>query len=287
MAGCMVAICVSNRLEAAGQVFGDDARMKGGQDFGAGKIGQITGPARRAGFFQAAIFVLGDAKDDNAVAGFSRHKNQAVRYKRALSACVAPWTATQDVAIDLDGDGAAEQLDADDDAQGIFFAEEDALETGERAALDADGLADADERPGLGRQAGSQDGLDIVDFGLRDGNGVAAEANDGGDAGGDEHGQAAVVIEAAEHKSGEQAAPRGIERHILFSPRLRSDRATASSCRGSTLRANHSSRGAMRGSDQRFNAAVQTRHWNFLAAAKPSSTATPRCSAPANRTGSR
>jgi hypothetical protein len=105
-----------------------------------------------------------------------------------------------------------------DDAQGIFFAEEDALETGERAALDADGLADADERPGLGRQAGSQDGLDIVDFGLRDGNGVAAEANDGGDAGGDEHGQAAVVIETAEHKSGEQAAPPGTDWHILFQP---------------------------------------------------------------------
>ena len=82
-----------DRLEAAGQVFGDGAGMKGGQDFGARKIGQITGPGGRAGFFQAAIFVLGDAKDDNAVAGFSRHKNQAVRYKRALSACVAPWTA--------------------------------------------------------------------------------------------------------------------------------------------------------------------------------------------------
>ncbi len=54
-----------DQLEAAGQVIDDGARMKGGQDFGAGKIGQITGPAGLAGFFQAAIFVLGDAKDDN------------------------------------------------------------------------------------------------------------------------------------------------------------------------------------------------------------------------------
>src|ERR1700733_6096245 len=82
-----------DQREATRQVFGERAGMKGGQDFGAGKVGQITGTAGLAGLFQAAIFVLAEAKDDDAVSDFRMHKDQAVRCKPAISACGAAWKA--------------------------------------------------------------------------------------------------------------------------------------------------------------------------------------------------
>jgi len=137
---------------------------------------------------------------------------------------------TDHLAVDLDGDGSLQQFQADDHAQGAFFTDQGALETGQRAVLDADRLADTNNGPGLRGEAGGQDGPDGDDFIFGDRGRKVSEAHDGGDARGDEHGKAALVIEAAEYIAGEQrklhgfgsigpAAPGTVKREkVLESP---------------------------------------------------------------------
>jgi len=72
-----------NHGEATGQPFAEgDAVLEEDQDFGAGKVGYITGAAGLAGFLQNAILILAEAKVDDAVADFGRHRIQVSFMRR-------------------------------------------------------------------------------------------------------------------------------------------------------------------------------------------------------------
>ena len=80
-----------NQSEATGQLFAErGAVLEEGQDFGAGKVGYITGAAGLARFLQNAILILAEAKVDDAVADFGRHRIQVSFMRQAEIATAVP-----------------------------------------------------------------------------------------------------------------------------------------------------------------------------------------------------
>ena len=88
------------------------------------------------------------------------------------------------VAVDFDGYGALKHGDGDDEAAAAFELLNLAFETGEGTVVEADAQTLAEKGPGLGGEAGTDDGADGGDFLFRDFGGSGAEAYDGHHAGG-------------------------------------------------------------------------------------------------------
>jgi hypothetical protein len=84
------------------------------------------------------------------------------------------------------------------------------VESGERAALDADRLTDVDDGPGLRGEAGGDDGLDSGDLIFGDGCRYVCKADDGRDARGAKDREAELIIEAAEYVSWEKRKLHGL-----------------------------------------------------------------------------
>ena len=79
------------------------------------------------------------------------------------------------IAIDFGGNGALEQLDADDDLPGLAEFDENALDATQRAGRDEDFLAEFEEGPGFDGETGTNHGLDGGDFASGNGRGRAAD----------------------------------------------------------------------------------------------------------------
>lgn len=75
------------------------------------------------------------------------------------------------VAVDFDGHGPAQQLHANHHPESVLFAEQDAFESGELAALNARLLPHAQVRPGLRGQSRRLNGPDPRDLVVRHGRG--------------------------------------------------------------------------------------------------------------------
>jgi hypothetical protein len=108
------------------------------------------------------------------------------------------------IAIDLDGYGTLQEGDGSDETEAVLEGDDDAFDTGEGAVLDADFLADGEERVGFDVPAEAQHGLDGEDLFVGDGGEKGAEGDDAGDAGGFEDGDAVGGMEAAEDVAGEE-----------------------------------------------------------------------------------
>jgi len=77
------------------------------------------------------------------------------------------------IAVDLGGDGTLEQIEGDDDAKGAFFgADDETLDAGEGAAVDADALAGTEVRPRHEEGLSGDEGSEIVNLTDRMGAGV-------------------------------------------------------------------------------------------------------------------
>lgn len=87
-------------------------------------------------------------------------------------------------AIDFDGDGALKEFDAQNEAPLTADLEEEALDAFEGAGADADAVSGAGEGVIGGGEAAGGESLEGYDFGIGDRGGPAAEADEGGDAGG-------------------------------------------------------------------------------------------------------
>jgi hypothetical protein len=87
-------------------------------------------------------------------------------------------------AIDFDGNGALKEFDAQNEAPLTADLEEETLDTLEGSGADADTVAGAGEGVIGGSEAAGGESLESFDFGIGDGSGAAAEADDTRDAGG-------------------------------------------------------------------------------------------------------
>ena len=115
------------------------------------------------------------------------------------------------VAIDLDGDGALEEADGQDEAVLTVAADEESGESGEGADIDADLVTCLEIGPGLSGGAGVDGELDGVDFGVANRRGDACGSDEGEDSGRLEDLEslrAVIEIETAEEVAREE---RGID----------------------------------------------------------------------------
>lgn len=108
------------------------------------------------------------------------------------------------LAVHLDGDGALEQVNGDDDPPFAFFLHQDALETFQRTADEADWFADAEVGPGLGGEPGAEDVLDSIDLFVGNRLGLVAEADDRHYARGSDDGLSTKGIEPAKYVAGKE-----------------------------------------------------------------------------------
>src|ERR1035438_9892796 len=83
--------------------------------------------------------------------------------------------------VDLNGDGALQQGDGEQEAVIFFHLDEDAFESGEGAVLDANTPAGCDVFPGFGSDARLEDAVDGSDFAGFDGARRPAETDDSDD----------------------------------------------------------------------------------------------------------
>lgn len=107
-------------------------------------------------------------------------------------------------AIDFDRDGALKQRNGSDEAEAVLELDDDAFDTGQRAALDADFLAFAKKGVRFDVLAETQHGLDREDLFGGDRGEQGAEANDADHAGRFEDWDAMGGIKAAEHVAGKE-----------------------------------------------------------------------------------
>src|ERR1035437_8479375 len=80
--------------------------------------------------------------------------------------------------VDLNGDGALQKGEGEQEAIILFHFNEDAFEPGEGAVLDANALAGFDVLPGFGGDAGFEDAVDGLNLAIFDRDGLSAETDD-------------------------------------------------------------------------------------------------------------
>jgi hypothetical protein len=107
-------------------------------------------------------------------------------------------------AVELDGNGALQELHWNDKAPVSLLLHHYALNSLHRAVRNADSLAFVQEGMRGSGKAGSKDGANCLNFFVRDWRGVMAESNDGDYAGRGENGQTVPVVEPAENIAGEK-----------------------------------------------------------------------------------
>jgi hypothetical protein len=108
------------------------------------------------------------------------------------------------LAIDFDRDGALKQGDGSDEAEAVLELDDEAFDTGQRAALDADLLAFAKKGVRFDVLAETQHGLDGENLFGGDRGEQGAEAHNADHAGRIEDRDAMGGIKAAEHVAGKQ-----------------------------------------------------------------------------------
>jgi hypothetical protein len=108
------------------------------------------------------------------------------------------------VAVHFHGDRTLEEGDTDDHPPGAQDLNQNAFEAAEGAPIDADPVADLEERPGGDGKAGGEHGVDGEDLAFRDGLRVLGAAHDGEEAGGGLEAEAVLEGEAAEDVTGEE-----------------------------------------------------------------------------------
>ena len=167
----------------------------------AGVVGDAVSTLESADALENIVLILGDAETNDTVA-FSENRHRAERTGSGAGGGAAE--GADPAAVDGDGDGALEQGDADDDAGAGRGGVEDAFEAAQGAFFEADVVAGVDERPGQEAEAGGGEAADGLEFGVIDGEGAFAGADDGVDAGGGEDGEAMGGVEAAEKVGGEK-----------------------------------------------------------------------------------
>jgi len=111
---------------------------------------------------------------------------------------------TDPIAVYFDGDGALQKAYGNDQAVALLDLNENALEAFKRAVVDANDVSDFDEGPGLGGQAGLDDGVDGVDFAVIDRDRNSGDANDVDQGRSSEDVEPVVGIEAAEDIAGKE-----------------------------------------------------------------------------------
>jgi hypothetical protein len=109
------------------------------------------------------------------------------------------------IAVDLGGDGTLEQIEGDDDAKRAFFgADDETLDAGEGAAVDADALAGTEVRPRHEEGLSGDEGSEIVNLTDSDGGWGVADADNLADAGHCQYTDAFGEGKAAKEIAGEE-----------------------------------------------------------------------------------
>jgi hypothetical protein len=119
------------KADTAVQVRGDAARMKGGQYFGAGEVGEIAGAIAFQSGFQHLVFLLAQAKYHQAVSSVAAHslkpcsssqeKAGHVRVRRALD-------GTYHLVVDFYGHGTLQGFHPHYDLEIVVFPQQEALQ---------------------------------------------------------------------------------------------------------------------------------------------------------------
>lgn len=118
---------------------------------------------------------------------------------------VLPWRErTHPGPLDLNRDGALEQVNGEHEALAALFGHNQPFEANQWAELDAHGISDAQVGPRESGELRLDNGADGGDFAFVNGLRHAAAGDDMFDAPGGEHGKTAVDIEAAEQIAGKE-----------------------------------------------------------------------------------
>lgn len=107
-------------------------------------------------------------------------------------------------AVDLDGDGALEHLDAEHETPLIPHPDEGAFKAGEGTTFDTDAVSGMEVGVWVRGQIAGDQAANSLDFVGRDGSGFAAKADDVGHARGLENGEEGVGVEAGEEVTAEK-----------------------------------------------------------------------------------
>jgi hypothetical protein len=118
-------------------------------------------------------------------------------------------TSGDGIAVEGDGDRTLEEFDGDDETLVVLDAEDAAIQAGEGAGVDANGLAFAQECEWAEAAAGIEDAFEGLDFGNWDGFGAVAEADEADCSGDGDDFERGGGGEAAEEVAGEEWAVDG------------------------------------------------------------------------------